>query len=222
MDADDILEPFRALLAGDIVVRGCRGTDPSLALEPERVVTEPMVQKRAHEFLTGRTCARRALRDLGVVDEPLLQQENRAPRWPTHVVGSISHTDGICIAAVASAAAYFGIGIDVEKRDAVKPKLERYIATPAEIERHAATPRWRTLAFSGKEALFKCLNPRTGLWLEFRDVELLEIAERSFLARVAPKDVTPFEVQGVWVETPDYVLSAVVLRADDELVRSFG
>lgn len=211
--SEDELAAFRTLLPEDIILYGSRDFDDSLALQPERELTEPMIDKRAQEFLTGRTCARRALRALGVHDGPLLIGENRAPQWPDRVVGSISHTQGIVAAAVAAADRYRGIGIDIERRDAVAEKLERYIATPVEIERFASLPRWRTLAFSGKEALFKCVNPATGFWLEFRDVELLAVEDAHFDVRVSPKDADPFDMRGVWVETEAYVMTAVTWRS---------
>ena len=220
--ADQILAPLRALLPDDIFMYGSADTDVSLALESELACTTQMVAKRRDEFLTGRTCARRALRAFGVADAPLLAAEDRVPRWPQGVVGSISHTRGLCVATVAAADTYLGIGIDVERRDAVKVKLERYIATPAEAERHADVPGWRTLAFSAKEAVFKCLNPPTGLWLEFRDVELIEIAGGRFRAHVTPKDVAPFEIGGLWAEVEHFVTSAVTLRQGAALATALG
>ncbi len=207
----DILSAFGALIPAEIALEGSLQTDDSLCLAEERAHAEPMVASRADEFMTGRTCARRALRRVGQPDAALLPQANRAPAWPSGVVGSISHTRGICIAAVGHAQRYFGIGVDVERRLAVAPRLERYVATPSEVERFARVEDWRTIAFSAKESLFKCLNPPTGLWLEFREVELLSMERSSFQATVSPKDHEPFHIDGIYAFTAEYVLSAVVL-----------
>lgn len=209
----DIVAALGDLLPTGVVVEGALGTDASLALPAEQDHCSTMIQVRAEEFLTGRTCARRALRRLGVADAVLLPAANRAPDWPQAVRGSISHTRGICLAAVVPAGELSGIGIDVERREAVAAKLEKYIATPGEAARHVGVSDWRTITFSCKESVFKALNPDTGLWLEFRQVELTEIAPASFRALVSPKDHQPFEVSGGYAFTDEYVLSAVTLDA---------
>src|SRR5450631_1625040 len=58
------------------------------------------VPERQQEFAAGRLCARRVLAELKIVDFAVIAQPDRQPRWPATVVGSITHTTGLC-AAVA-------------------------------------------------------------------------------------------------------------------------
>lgn len=185
-----------------------------LALLPERDHAREMITKRHDEFLTGRTCAREALRKLGFPDQPLLPGSNRAPEWPLGALGSISHTEGFYAAAVGRAGDFFGIGIDVEQGERVTEKLERRIATPAESERDWGHHDWRTLLFSAKESIFKAINPATGVRLGFHDVELLTFADGHFEARVSPEKLPSFQISGKYALVPEFVLSAVVLGHD--------
>ncbi|MBW2215557.1 MAG: hypothetical protein JRF48_14335 [Deltaproteobacteria bacterium] len=54
------------------------------------------------QFTAGRVCSRIALGRLGVAaTTPVLRGEDRAPIWPPGFVGTITHTDTWCAAAVA-------------------------------------------------------------------------------------------------------------------------
>ena len=70
------------------------------------------VEKRRREFACGRHFVRSCLRALGRPDEPLPVRADRSPRWPDGLVGSITHTDTYCAAAVARADDVDSIGIE--------------------------------------------------------------------------------------------------------------
>ena len=50
--------------------------------------------KRRKEFVAGRRCARNALEEIGLAPCSLPSDENRVPRWPEGVIGSISRSSG--------------------------------------------------------------------------------------------------------------------------------
>src|SRR3954466_8638481 len=76
--------------------------EPSSPLFPEELpLIASAVEKRRLEFGRGRQCARAALRRLGVPDGPLPSGSQREPLWPAAAIGSITHTEGLCVAAVA-------------------------------------------------------------------------------------------------------------------------
>src|ERR1051326_943715 len=58
-------------------------------------------EKRIQDFAAGRSCAHRALSELGILDFSLLSGTQREPLWPASVVGSITHTTGYAAAVVA-------------------------------------------------------------------------------------------------------------------------
>src|SRR5215475_9485627 len=66
---------------------------------------------RRREFASVRHCARRALRRIGLPPAPILPDADGVPRWPTGVVGSMTHCEGYRAAVVARSGRVRGIGI---------------------------------------------------------------------------------------------------------------
>jgi 4'-phosphopantetheinyl transferase EntD len=148
-------------------------------LPAEAPMVARAVERRRREVAAGRACARRALGRLGAAVVALPPGPDRVPRWPDGVVGSITHTDGYCAAAVAWQRHLRSLGLDVERPiEASRADVIRLVTTPGEAEWLAALAApSRALAaglvFSAKEALYKCQYPLTREPLEFGDVELL-------------------------------------------------
>jgi 4'-phosphopantetheinyl transferase EntD len=164
--------------------------------EEERCV-ERASSKRRREFAAGRACARAALARLGLPDVTLGRHEDRTPRWPPGIVGSIAHCTGFCAAAVARREAIAGLGLDVERSGRVTEALLPRVCTPAEREAIAQLSRsegegatdWRTIVFSAKESTYKCYHPLTGAGLGFHDVEIeLDPRGGRFSARLLRAD----------------------------------
>jgi enterobactin synthetase component D len=110
--------------------------------------------------------------------------EDRAPVWPAHITGSITHSTGRAAAIVANKAAWRGLGMDLENmlnRERAE-RLAGEILTPPEMQRMAAGPRDQlamlvTLTFSVKESVFKALYPIVQKRFYFEHAELLEWTE---------------------------------------------
>ncbi len=146
-----------------------------MLMAAEAAAIEHAVPRRAAEFAAGRLCARHALAHLGIQDFPLRAASDRQPVWPESVVGSITHTAGFCAAVVGDKRSFFGLGLDTEAADAVKPELWGSICVAAELDwigslPEAARSRAATLIFSAKEAFYKCQYPSTGEWMDFADL----------------------------------------------------
>jgi 4'-phosphopantetheinyl transferase EntD len=185
------LLPLEIRCAGSALPSDC---DAALALlhPAERSLVERAIPKRRREFAVGRQLARKLLGELGFEPQPLLRGSDRAPRWPAGVVGAISHDARECVAAVARIGRIRGVGLDVEPREELEPRLWRAICTEGECERALtgsdplpAGLRARAI-FSAKESLYKCLHPTFGWPVGFHDVEVaLDWETRSFRARPA-------------------------------------
>src|SRR5471030_3433034 len=135
------------------------------AIEPPASI-QRSVAKRQAEFLAGRVCARAALLQLDQLDCVPAIGEDRAPVWPGHISGSITHSTGHAAAIVAHKAQWRGLGMDLENLLTLEraERLAGEILTPDELQRMAAGPREQvaqlvTLTFSAKESLFKALYP---------------------------------------------------------------
>jgi 4'-phosphopantetheinyl transferase EntD len=179
------------------------GLDALLPLERAQVAEA--VDKRQREFTAGRVCAHRLLRELGAEPAPLLSDADRVPRWPRGLVGSITHSDGLCAVAIARSDALRALGLDLERADRVRPELWRRICRPAEIERlNAAAAETRaslaTLVFSAKEATYKCLFPESRVPLGFQDVEVELDLERALFQVRLERDAAPLAMRGACLD----------------------
>jgi 4'-phosphopantetheinyl transferase EntD len=147
----------------------------------EREHVANAVAKRRVEFAAVRRCARRALQELGYPPVPILPGEQREPRWPEGVVGSMTHCAGYCAAAVARGGEVSALGIDAEVHaplpegvlDLISLESER--ALLAELtDRVPGAVHWDRVLFSAKESVYKAWFPLTRRWLGFEqaDIEL--------------------------------------------------
>ena len=153
------------------------------AIEPPASI-QRSVAKRQAEFLAGRVCARGALQQLEGLDFIPAIGEDRAPVWPAHITGSITHSTGRAAAIVANRNHWRGLGMDLENLLNAEraERLAEEILTPPELQRMAAGHRDQlamlvTLTFSVKESLFKALYPIVQQRFYFEHAEVLEWRE---------------------------------------------
>ena len=98
----------------------------------EEIAVRNAVPERQEEFRRGRACARAALGTLGGPAESISVGSNREPVWPSGYVGSITHCGPVVAAAVARAGALAGLGLDVERAEALEEGVERLVMRSAE------------------------------------------------------------------------------------------
>lgn len=150
--------------------------------------------RRRSAFSAGRTCARRALSEIGIKDFPILAGPCGEPLWPAGIVGSISHTNEYCLAAVAHSTAIRSIGIDVELAGCVETEVWHSVFTLDEI-RHlrrqtpADRPLAATIRFSAKEAFFKFYYSLTKCALGLMDMEV-DYCSGRFNIEVSPRKLS--------------------------------
>lgn len=126
----------------------------------------PVVPKRLAEYVAGRRAARAALRKLGVAECAIPSGADRAPVWPTGIVGSISHTDKACLSIVSKDSQYAGLGVDIELATPLTPD----IASSILVQEDLATCQSMldaTIIFAVKEAVYKAQFPITKLLFGF-------------------------------------------------------
>ncbi|HEX6587968.1 MAG TPA: 4'-phosphopantetheinyl transferase superfamily protein [Longimicrobiales bacterium] len=180
---------------------------------------------RLHHYALGRACARLALRELTGGESCIGMLPGGAPAWPDGIIGSISHSRLWVAAAAAHAGAIQDIGIDVEDATRHSVRLERWACTAAERTRLRDLPvpdgssGWSTVVFSAKEAVYKAVNPSTGIPLRFHDVELdFDTAARTYVVRVVRAIDGPSEwvtrLKGRYEVVHGAVLSSAILHAE--------
>ena len=217
---------FATLLPEEFAVECGDPRRPVAPLFPaEAELVSRAVEKRKNEFSAGRQCARAALGRLGINEFALLAGASREPLWPPGIVGSITHSNDFCAAAVGPHSLFEGVGIDVEPAQALATDLARRVASDVECARLTRfEPNFvALLVFSAKESFYKCQFYRSRRFLDFPEVEvLLEPDGRfsvSLLAeglRVPPEP----EVHGRWLVREERLFTAAWQRRSVDRSRS--
>ncbi|WP_308167921.1 4'-phosphopantetheinyl transferase family protein [Catellatospora tritici] len=157
---------------------GYDGPEHAPPFPEEEALVVRAVPKRRREFAVVRSCARRAMAKLGVPAQPVLNGERGAPRWPTGLVGSMTHCDGYCAAALVRDSDLASLGIDAEPDEPLPTGVLEAMALPGEATRLARLARerpdvnWDRLLFSAKESVYKAWFPLTGRWLDFAEADI--------------------------------------------------
>jgi len=149
---------------------------------------------RRREFLAGRLIARMLSDQLSLPPAPLRRADDRSPVWPADRVGSLSHCNTLCAAAIGTSHAIRSVGIDIETIGRVEPKLWPTLFTEREAGYFRSLPPERvaletTLFFSAKESFYKCQYPLTQSWVGFQDVEVARTDEQ--MLAITPTSGTP-------------------------------
>jgi 4'-phosphopantetheinyl transferase EntD len=214
---------IEAILPSSVVVEETDAEllETDLFPEEEEAVGQA-VEKRRHEFVTGRACARRALERLGIGPVPIGSGERGQPLWPAGIVGSITHCRGYRACAVAPKEELASLGIDAEVHEPLPDGILESIASPKErlqVANGSTGACLDRVMFSAKEAVYKAWFPLTQMWLGFEDVDM-SIDDGTFRARllvqgpiVGEERLTDF--RGRWRVEDGVVLSAVVVPAPD-------
>ncbi|MBF7731266.1 4'-phosphopantetheinyl transferase family protein [Pseudomonas sp. N040] len=154
--------------------------------------------KRQTEFLAGRLCARAALAGHGRQALAEDREEDGAPRWPTGLCGSITHSKGLAAAVVGTRQDWQGLGLDAEAvlDPARAQHLVGQILTADEQQRLAglddSEQAWLiSLTFCSKESLFKALYPLVRQRFYFQDAELLDCQPDGDLQLRLLRDLGP-------------------------------
>lgn len=190
-DCTEICVSLRALAPAGVGIACGLVRDETAALFPEeRAAIAKAVAKRRNEFSSGRILARKALKQIDQLAAALPPDVSRRPRWPEGVVGSITHSNGLCAAVVAPISRVLTLGLDLEQVLDVQPSLLPSIAQADEIEdlaMHVPNDLIPALIFSAKEAAFKAYHPITNHFLGFRDVRLT-VSGDAFAAKIVTPD----------------------------------
>jgi len=213
----------RSLFAPDIAVAA---TDPRVAhhrpLPQEIGAMSRMVPVRQKSFAAGRVAAHLAMTRLGHPVAPVLMTPDRAPLWPAHLTGSISHSHTCCIAALGRADQVRALGVDVEEDSDLESDLVPEVCTGKERAWLSTQPQTRTgllakLIFSAKECAYKCQYPLSNTLFGFEMFNVtLDLETHQFTA-VFQKDVPQFaagtRLNGRFVIADGLIMTAMAIRS---------
>jgi enterobactin synthetase component D len=100
--------------------------------------------------------------------------------WPPGFTGSLTHNEIVACAAVSLTTQHRGLGIDSElvARGDARRAIEKLCCTEAERQtwlRSADGEVAATLLFSAKEAFYKAISPFVGRFVDFLEIEAVDL-----------------------------------------------
>lgn len=171
-----------------------------------------MLSKRRCEYLAGRLCAIRALRDAGINSQVGRAKSGR-PLWPDGYAGSISHTGNFAIACVVRSDTPCRVGIDMEivMSEQMAQELAPLLLTEEDRRYIDFMPfnQLVTLVFSAKESLFKALHRDIGYVFGFDEAELVYLDDCSVKLRIK-NDLSNRWVKGSIIEVSYKCVGSVI------------
>ena len=180
------LQPGALSLEGVSAVGGKIADFAHELMPSERDQTTSMSTPRLAGFSSGRHFARLAMRRLGQTPAAIGRAE-RAPIWSVGVCGSISHSNSLAVAVVATGAV--SVGVDIEEQGRVGQALHSRLLGAEELQRLERRPAHERdaiaeLVFSAKEAGYKAIYPLAGEYIGFKEADVtLDEARGRFSIR---------------------------------------
>jgi 4'-phosphopantetheinyl transferase EntD len=208
------VDPFARLLPKTVGSAAIRIGDhplPLYAAEAEAV--RLAVGRRRREFAGGRHCARIAMTAIGRPACSIPQGADRAPVWPSGLIGSITHSGDLCAAVVAGRDAFASIGIDMQPVDSITADLAGYVLRPEET----APPDddrpdgldWPTLHYCLKEAAYKAFYPMRRQIIGFHDLRIhIDRDASTFVAETTAAPGGPLMFEGRYTVQDGEILGA--------------
>lgn len=182
---------LESLAPADLVTAVEPVSDATGLYEVERHAVARAVPIRQAEFAAGRRAARQALLALGESMAPISSGEDRAPRWPPGLVGSIAHDSGFAMAVVARQNRVHAVGLDLTPATGFPVDLRpEILKTDTELALDGLGAR---AAFAAKEALFKALFPLVGRFFGFEAAEARPDIPRGTVALSLLVPLGPFD-----------------------------
>jgi 4'-phosphopantetheinyl transferase EntD len=201
------------------------GELPPLWPEESDGIGPRAVTARRVSYHWGRALARRAMVQLGSAPAAVPKGATREPRWPEGLVGSITHCDDYCAAAVGRAQEWLAVGIDAELVRPLEPGVITRITS--EEERAALSllgdpERAAVALFSAKESVYKVWHPLVGTWLGFHDATVV-LDEAAGTFRATLHAAGPLrELDGRFAYHAGMVVTAIAVAAGAGAVAAQG
>lgn len=190
-------------------------------LEPPLKIAQARVERK-NEYLCGRVLAQAVLSHHFGLDQPITSMCEPLPIWPSHVLGSISHSQNKLIVALSSHAIYLGIDIEHWVTSEFARESAHLVLTPSEFDlwKNKAAEffdfaRYVSLIFSIKESLYKAVYPTTKQYIDFLEASIVDInfenqtLTLTFLPEIQQRYQLLEQYQGGWAVEQDHIMTWV-------------
>jgi 4'-phosphopantetheinyl transferase EntD len=155
--------------------------------QEERLLSKTACGKRVKQWASRRGATYLTLKELGFNPVPTVQSGPAGePIWPDGITGSITHCYPWSIVVAAKCSGEFVIGVDLESLlKSRRVDISAVICRKGELDWISAGNYFHermAMIFSAKEALYKALYPVLQRYIDFKEVELSWLNERSCFA----------------------------------------
>lgn len=177
---------------------------------------------RKNEYLCGRVLAQAVLNHHFGLDQPITSMHEHLPIWPTHVLGSISHSQNKLIVALSNNAVNLGIDIEHWVTSEFAQESAHLILTPSEFDLWKGKAAeffdfagYVSLIFSVKESLYKAVYPTAKQYIDFLEASIGDInfenqtLTLTFLPEIQQRYQLLEQYQGGWTIEQDYIMTWV-------------
>ncbi|PTV49663.1 4'-phosphopantetheinyl transferase family protein [Acinetobacter seifertii] len=178
--------------------------------------------ERKNEYLCGRVLAQAVLNHHFGLDQPITSMHEPLPIWPSHVLGSISHSQNKLIVALSSHAIYLGIDIEHWVTSEFARESAHLVLTSSEFDlwKNKAAEffdfaRYVSLIFSIKESLYKAVYPTAKQYIDFLEASIVDInfenqtLTLTFLPEIQQRYQLLVQYQGGWTIEKDHIMTWV-------------
>ena len=158
---------------GQLLPVGCGSAVSWADVEPPSHVLPTAAVHRRKEYAGGRACALRALQVVGSSEAADLPGDtDGVPVWPDGMLGSITHSKGLCAAVAGTTTDLQIIGLDLERTDRLKAAAIQRIVHATEADFVQGDQLRGSILFSLKEAFYKAQFPQWRTTANFEDLAL--------------------------------------------------
>lgn len=178
--------------------------------------------ERKNEYLCGRVLAQAVLNHHFGLDQPITSMHGHLPIWPTHVLGSISHSQNKLIVALSNNAIYLGIDIEHWVTSEFAQGSAHLVLTPSEFDLWKSKAaeffdfaRYVSLIFSVKESLYKAVYPTAKQYIDFLEASIVDInfenqtLTLNFLPEIQQRYQLLEQYEGGWAVEQDHIMTWV-------------
>lgn len=176
--------------------------------------------ERKNEYLCGRVLAQAVLNHHFGLDQPITSMHEHLPIWPSHVLGSISHSQNKLIVALSSNAVYLGIDIEHWVTSEFAQESAHLVLTQSEFDLWKSKAaeffdfaRYVSLIFSIKESLYKAVYPTAKQYIDFLEASIVDINFKNqtltltFLPEIQQRYQLLEQYEGGWTVEQDHIMT---------------
>lgn len=178
--------------------------------------------ERKNEYLCGRVLAQAVLSHHFGLDQSITSMHEHLPIWPSHVLGSISHSQNKLIVALSNNANYLGIDIEHWVTSEFAQESAHLVLTPSEFDlwKNKAVEFFDfacyvSLIFSIKESLYKAVYPTAKQYIDFLEASIVDInfENQTLMLTFLPEIQQRYQLleyyDGGWTIEQDHIMTWV-------------